>query len=338
LFFVKHRRCFSDLICETVEYLTGGTILEFALRAIRNTIIPVIACIILLILSGAAPANSEDKAYYHLVVLGDPHLPGKNINAKEHVIQDINSWPDVDMVIAVGDICEVTGSSEEYAAAKKFFGKLQAPFCAIVGNHDFIYEDVIGPNGKKKRSAPAIRDAKLNEFREIFGLPALYYSKKLAGYSLIFLSPEGSDHLTELSEQQLEWFRLELDKNKKIPTIVFFHAPLDGTLLNYKKSANTPNFITQPAGKIHEILMKNPQVFVWVSGHTHTPPTEESFASAINVYEHHITDIHNTDMKRETIWTNSLFLYPDKIIVKTYDHKKGAWLPKFERTILAPRL
>lgn len=312
--------------------------MEFARRVIRNSIIRVIACLILLILSGATPANSGDKGYYHLVILGDPHLPGENINAKEHVIQDINSWPDVDMVIAVGDICEVTGSSEEYATAKKFFSKLKAPFCAIVGNHDYIYEDVIGLNGKKKRSAPAIRDAKLNKFRETFGLPALYYSKKLAGYSLIFLSPETSNYLTEMSEQQLEWFRSELDKNKKTPTIVFFHAPLDGTLRNYNKNANTPNFITQQAGKIREILMKNPQVFAWVSGHTHTPPTEESFASAINVYEKQVTDIHNTDMKRATIWTNSVFLYPDKIIVKTYDHNKGAWLPKFERTILAPRL
>jgi hypothetical protein len=43
-------------------------------------------------------------------------------------------------------------------------------------------------------------------------------------------------------------------------------------------------------------------------------------------------------MNRETIWTNSLFLYPDKIVVKTYDHKRGAWLPDFDRTLLPPPL
>jgi hypothetical protein len=61
--------------------------------------------------------DAIDKPY-HLVVLGDPHLPGKNIEAKERVIQNIISWDDVDMVIAVGDICEDRGTVEEYTAAR----------------------------------------------------------------------------------------------------------------------------------------------------------------------------------------------------------------------------
>ena len=84
--------------------------------------------------------------------------------------------------------------------------------------------------------------------------------------------------------------------------------------------------------------MEYPQVFLWVSGHTHTTPKDESFASEINVYEKRITNIHNSDMNRETIWTNSLFLYPDKVVVKTFNHKKGAWLQEFERTIVPPKL
>lgn len=79
--------------------------------------------------------------------------------------------------------------------------------------------------------------------------------------------------------------------------------------------------------------MQNSQVFLWVSGHTHTPPREESFAAPINIYANRVTNIHNTDMNRETIWTNSLFLYPDKVVVKTYQHKTGIWLPEFERTL-----
>ncbi len=83
--------------------------------------------------------------------------------------------------------------------------------------------------------------------------------------------------------------------------------------------------------------MQNSQVFLWVSGHTHTSPKEESFAAPINSYANRVTNIHNTDMNRETIWTNSLFLYPDKVVVKTYQHKSGIWLPDFERTISAPQ-
>jgi hypothetical protein len=187
------------------------------------------------------------------------------------------------------------------------------------------------------RAEAASRETKLRKFRETFGLPSIYYSKKAGGYLLVFLSPEGSDHLAEMSDQQIGWLRAELEKNKDTPTIIFFHAPLKGTLRDYNSNANTPNFIAQPYEKIHEILMQNSQVFLWVSGHTHTSPKEESFASPINVYTKRVTNIHNTDMNRETIWTNSLFLYPDKVVVKTYQHRNGIWLQDFERTISAPQ-
>jgi Icc protein len=279
-----------------------------------------------------------DRTYHHLVVLGDPHLPGKNIEAKERVIQKINSWDDVDMVVAVGDICEDRGTSEEYAAARKFFDKLNKPLYSIVGNHDYIYEDVLNSKGNRVRTKSYSNEAKLSRFRETFRLPTIYYAKNVGSYLLVFLSAERSDYLAQISEKQMEWLSTKLEKNNKTPTLIFFHAPLKGMLRDYNSKANTPDFIAQPSAKIHDITMKNPQVFLWVSGHTHTSPKEESFASSINVYEKRITNIHNTDMNRETIWTNSIYMYSDKIIIKTYDHKKDAWLPDLERTILPPSL
>jgi Icc protein len=286
------------------------------------------------------PASNEatgDRTYHHLVILGDPHLPGKNIEAKENVIQKINSWDDVDMVITIGDVCGNLGTDNEYETVKKFFDKLNKPLFPIAGNHDYIYSNFLSPQGKRVRADAASRETKLCKFRETFGLPSIFYSKKAGGYLLVFLSPEGSDHLVEMSDQQIGWLRAELDKNKDTPTIIFFHAPLKGTLRDYNSHANTPNFIAQPYEKIHEILMQNSQVVLWVSGHTHTSPKEESFASPINVYTKRVTNIHNTDMNRETIWTNSVFLYPDKIVVKTYQHRNGIWLQDFERTISAPQ-
>ena len=61
---------------------------------------------------------AEGRAYYRVVVLGDPHLPvrilhhphkadqEKILAAKNAVIDDINSWPDVDAVAVVGDLVE----------------------------------------------------------------------------------------------------------------------------------------------------------------------------------------------------------------------------------------
>jgi len=115
-----------------------------------------------------AQTTTIDRTYHHLVVLGDPHLPGKNIEAKERVIQKINLWDDVDMVVAVGDICEDRGTSEEYAAARKFFDKLNKPLYPIVGNHDYIYEDVLNSKGNRVRTQSYSNEAKLSRFRKTF--------------------------------------------------------------------------------------------------------------------------------------------------------------------------
>jgi predicted MPP superfamily phosphohydrolase len=165
-------------------------------------------------------ARAADAPPYHLVVLGDPHLPGKFLPAKERVLQTINSWADVDAVAVLGDICEEAGTAVEYAAAKQFFATLTKPAFFIAGNHDYIY--------------------------------------------------------------------------------------------------------------------KNPQVFLWVAGHMHVSATNQSFRSDVNVYERQVTTIHATDMNRERIWTDSLFFYPDRVVVKTFDHKTGAWMEKLARTVLPP--
>ena len=70
----------------------------------------------------------------------------------------------------------------------------------------------------------------------------------------------------------------------------------------------------------------------------HVPATNKDFRSEINLYENRVYTLHNSDMNRETIWTNSLFLFPDKVVIKTYNHRLGAWLPELEKTLVPPRL
>ncbi len=38
----------------------------------------------------------------------------------------------------------------------------------------------------------------------------------------------------------------------------------------------------------------------------------------------------------DNIWTNSFFLYPDRVVIKTYDQKKGYWLEEKTREIRPP--
>jgi Icc protein len=284
---------------------------------------------------GISYAADNAKKTYHLVILGDPHLPGKYAAEKEAVIETINSWEDVDMAVAVGDLLFELGTADELAYAKKFFGHLKKPLYVIAGNHDYLYEDSFDSRGIKKKGSSGNRKQKLKRFRETFGLPDLYYSKPLGRYLLLFLSTDNltSSDLTRISGVQIDWLRAELTRNKTLPTILFFHAPLKGTLRNYKLNANRPNYVAQPEEKIRELLVQNPQVFLWVSGHTHTPATNESYASDINLYEKRVNNIHNCDLNRGTIWTNSIYLSSDKVVVKTFDHKRRVWMDHLQRTL-----
>ena len=272
----------------------------------------------------------------HIVLLGDPHLPGKNPLAKEHLLETINGWSNVDMVVALGDICSRSCTHEELTYAKRYFSKLTKPRYLINGNHDYIYEDHTEETAPLKHASYETQMQKLKHFQETFSLPKLYYSVHKEPFLLIFLSADDPKYLAQLSHEQIAWFQHELSLHPKTPTIVFFHAPLNNTLENYNKYANTPNFIAQPKEVIHEIIMHNPQLFLWVSGHTHTPLKEPSFASAINRYQH-VYNLHNTDLNKESIYTHSLFLEDKKVIIKTYNHHTEEWLNAYEREVAVPK-
>ncbi|MFW9618378.1 MAG: metallophosphoesterase [Sulfurospirillum sp.] len=272
----------------------------------------------------------------HIVVFGDPHLPGKHPQMKEEVLEHINEWKDIDMVVAMGDLCSKTGTVEEYTYVKTYFSKLKKSLSVITGNHDFIYMDELDSNDKLQHASKEIQEAKLKRFQTTFNLPKLYYSMVKESYLLLFLSADDPNHLAELSKEQLAWLEQELQSHPKMPTIVFFHAPLDNTLETYNRWVNTPNFVAQPKKKIHELLQANPQLFLWVSGHTNTSAKEASFASKVNQYEH-VTNIHNSDMNKDIIWTNSLFLEENFVSIKTYDHSKQEWIDTLDRHIAVPK-
>lgn len=298
-------------------------------------------------LSAKASTTFGKSGYYRIVVLGDPHLPVRErevknadkrqriLDAKDDVIEDINAWEDVNEVTVLGDIAAQFGVDTEYTYAEEYFSRLIKPVNIISGNHDYVYEDDFSPEGKFVYGDAASRERKLDRFKEIFGLDCLYYSQQAGPYQLIYLAPDSlGRHLTEIGEEQINWLKEQLQQHKDQPTIIFFHAPLKGTLLNYNKTANTPNFVAQPESGIDQILKENTQVYLWVSGHTHTPATNESYASAkINTCSGHVQNIHTPDMDRETIWTNSLYLYSDRIVVRTFNHNTKQWEEALERTI-----
>ena len=301
----------------------------------------------LLVLLVCLPTVHAQSDYQRIVVLGDPHLPfsterhldpdrqNRVVAAKIKVRDDINAWNDVALVAVVGDLVAETGIEPEYETARLYFAHLNKPIALVDGNHDFAYTDNRGPTGNFPRGDAASRRLKLQRFRDTFRMPSLSYVKTLGNYLLIFISAEmeSSRYLLQYSPEQLQWLRTQLERHPGQPTLIFTHPPLKDTLSRYNKYANTPGFYAQPHEEIDQLLADYPQIRLWVSGHTHTPATNPDFAAPINWYNKRILNLHNADMDRETIWTNSIFLYNDQIVIKTFNHKTGEWLADLERAV-----
>lgn len=297
-----------------------------------------------LLLLLALPCWGEEAG--RLVVLADPHLPGRNLELKRRALEDINRWEDVEGVAVLGDLCNDVGSPEEYAAAKEFFSRLKKPLFPIPGNHDVVYRRL--PDGKKEKAGPAERAALLERFKEAFGLPDARYSRKFGRYLALFVPNDDleSPYLAAISSGTLAWMDAELTRDKA-PAMVFFHAPLKGTLKSRNAAAEKDSFVAQPAEALRALLKQHPQVFLWASGHTHVAPSNARFKHAVNLYDGRVWNIHNPDMDgrsyldskhkdttdHDGLWSNSLFLYPDRVVVKTFDHRKGAWLETLTREI-----
>jgi len=289
---------------------------------------------------------AEQVSYERVVIISDAHYPTRisetenpkaflsHVDKKLKAADTINSWKDVSLVVFTGDLIARLPSEKSLNNALQFYDRITQPKTVIAGNHEFFYAPEM-KNGKKQTASTEQRRQNLRNFKEIFDLPNLYFTKNLGGYLLVFLSPDAvhGKYKVEMSQNQLQWLEKTLQANAATPTLIFYHAPLVGTLDTYYKGINSLGNTAQPAGELERILMNSPQVILWVSGHTHTPAVNPSFASPVNYYHGRILDIHNSTMEDDTIWTNSIYLYPDKIVIQTFNHQTGEIEDALTRTI-----
>jgi 3',5'-cyclic-AMP phosphodiesterase len=321
----------------------------FVNRILRVMLVLFVAfCVVTVFL----PAQAQGTDYFRIVVLGDPHLPFKGslhtdpvkqekvMAAKNKMLEDVNSWDDVGLVAVVGDVVGETGTKAEYDYVRDYFGKFNKPIAAVMGNHDYIYSETKNAQGYFSWGPPEMRERKIQTFKDVFQLNSVYYTREVGDYLLVFLSPDmtkDNQYMTQISTRQLDWLAATLKKNQKKPTLLFFHAPLKGTAFETdSKDVDKPQFIVQPEAKIEELIRQNTQIMAWVSGHVHLSPLKPGFHADVNLYAGRVANIHNTDMDRERIWTRSLFLYQDKVIVKTFNHVSKTWEDDKERVILRP--
>ena len=287
------------------------------------------------------------KEYYHIVIISDLHLPvrtksfpaaadQKNVwEKKQKLLQTINAWTDVDEVALLGDLAARYGKEAEFKVVDEYVGALRYPYYAVAGNHDYAYKDEPVKKKKQKLAQGTLSEkkAKLAAFQKRYHLPAAYYARDVGNCRLLYLSPDGCGSSVELSAAQLAWLQQEIATHKNGPVLFFCHGPLKGTLRTYNKKINTVSATAQPDTKLAEILAAVPPGSLWISGHTHTPPTNDSYADiSVNRVNRNLVNIHNPTIDAKKLYTNSLYIYKDKIVIRTYDHNNGIWLQELERT------
>ena len=164
-------------------------------------------------------------------------------------------------------------------------------------------------------------------------LPGAYYARDIGSCRLLYLSPDGCHSAVDLSPEQLDWLKQEVAQHQKGPILFFCHAPLAGSLRTYHPKINTVAATTQPANTLADILANVPPGSLWISGHTHTPPTNDSYADIkVNRVNPHLVNIHNPTIDTPHLYTNSLYICKDHLVIRTYDYNNGKWLDKLERT------
>lgn len=282
----------------------------------------------------ASQDDSRDKPVI-VAVLSDLHCRPDNLESLLKAIRAINKMPDVYAAVITGDLNEKIGSPAEYKFLGKALSHFSVPILAVPGNHDVQYKDYYNPDKNAKnpklRTNPKERKAKLERFRNLLKLKKLRFSRRIGGHLLVFLP---DDHLTakglvRLSDATLEFFRETLKSNRDLPTVVFCHGPLLGSY-NRKGGLPLQQATAQPADKIRKILNANPQVFLWVSGHTHTGPSSKNFCARVNKVGR-VTNIHTPAIQSHSSYVQVIKLSPKQAIVRTLNAKTGKFIKKYDR-------
>lgn len=276
-----------------------------------------------------APIKPEP---FTLAVMSDLHVREENMESLRHAVKAINLHPEIDSVALLGDLNEKVASPEEFSRMTSLTKTFADHVFAIPGNHDYMYADHIGSDGKKSRGTPSQKAAKLERFRKAFKQKSLRFSRKAGGHLLVFLPADALDAkpLVSLSDETVRFFRNTLADNRDLPTIVFCHAPLDGSL-EKDYELGREHGMTHPIGKIKDILQDNPQVFLWVAGHMHIKPSNPDFHSDGNKVGN-VTVIHMPNITEKSGLIRTLKMTPAKAVVRVFDTEKGKYIGRFDRT------
>lgn len=171
-------------------------------------------------------------------------------------IRQINNIKGLDFVLFTGDMVD-SATIENYEEYYKVLTKLEYPHLNAFGNHDFYLR-----NQMTKEDVLSI--VKENNPNYIFDKTYYAFSPK-TDYRIIILDGTIKDYETsngEISKEQLEFLKQELEEHKdKVVVIALHFPPVQPFVVNDHKILNENEF--------NEILIKHKNPIIVLAGHYH---------------------------------------------------------------------
>jgi Icc protein len=245
--------------------------------------------------------------------------------------------------ICNGDVTD-HGLPGEYEAFRKIMGKYtrEGDWLVTTGNHEFYDKS-------------ASDEVALTRFREAFGLDRPYNSRVVGGIHFVMLADEqwkGAPRNPDwawLTAEQLRWFEGVLREHREKFTVVCLHQPLQDTVLGTSGGNGFAG-----CGQVKElkaILQQNPQVKLWLSGHTHRRLEAPGqvvrqggvvFAALGSTFYQVMPSEAaqggrpgRSGSRRDLGASQSrlLEIWEDRVVLKARDHVRQVWLDELEVTI-----
>ena len=239
------------------------------------------------------PQNAEKL---RILPLTDLHLPkpaGAIITANRALLNSI------DYVVLLGDMVSAYATDREYEAVREFVENLDEPYTAVVGNHEFHFEEFgedSGLYGEVWNSADiAEQRANIEKFRRFYGLEKLWraFDSPLGRFVFCSLDGIGETKQETLSDEQSRWLLDQICTSDDRPLFIFCHAPL---MLNHRLDMTYYDDRTgcvEPQGELKSALLEREAPTFWMSGHVHLHPDHylaKPYKAGGNVWQIHCPD------------------------------------------------
>lgn len=239
------------------------------------------------------PQNAERL---RILPLSDLHLP-KPAGA---LITDNRAFLDsIDYVVLLGDMVAAYATDREYEAAREFVENLDKPYTAVLGNHEFHFEEFhenSGLYGEVWNSADiAEQHANVEKFQRFYELEELWraFDSPLGRFVFCSLDGIGETKQETLSDEQSRWLTEQISTAVDGPLFIFCHAPL---MLEHRLDMTYYDERTgcvEPSGELYRALLERAAPTFWMSGHVHLHPDHylaKPYKAGGNVWQIHCPD------------------------------------------------